>query len=379
MSACAHIALNAHLLSGAASYRTAGIHGYLFNTLSHLPGVDPDLAYTLFVGKGQLPVSPKWAVRRSFLPTDNPGLRIVWEQVLAPLELARIRPDLLHGMAFALPLLWRGPSVVTIFDLSFLRYPQRLSSGRRYYLQAMTRASAHHARRVIAISESGRSEICALLGVSPEKVDVALPGVTQDFYPLPVDRVSRFRTEHRLPERFILYVGTIEPRKNLDTLLSAYAQIPERKDVKLVLAGGKGWQSERLSALIEELGLAQDVIAAGYVSNDALPLWYNASEVFVYPSVYEGFGMPVLEAMACGRPTIVSNSSSLPEVVGSSGVLVPPTDIAAWADALSALLADPALRVALSDQSQKRARQFRWENTARATVETYHKALDGRP
>jgi hypothetical protein len=157
MSAHAHIALSAHLLSGAASYRTAGIHGYLFNTLSHLPGVDPDLVYTLFVGKGQLPVSSKWAIRRSSLPTDNPGIRIIWEQALAPFELARVHPDLVHGMAFAVPLLWRGPSVVTIFDLSFLRYPQRLSIGRRYYLRAITRISAQRARRVIAISESGRS------------------------------------------------------------------------------------------------------------------------------------------------------------------------------------------------------------------------------
>jgi glycosyltransferase involved in cell wall biosynthesis len=379
MSARAHIALNAHLLSGAASYRTAGIHGYLFNTLSHLPGIDPDLTYTLFVGRGRLPVSSKWAVRRSLLPTDNPAIRIAWEQVLAPFELARVQPDLVHGMAFAVPLLWRGPSVVTIFDLSFLRYPQRLSVGRRHYLRAVTNLSARRACRVIAISESGRSEICALLGISPDKVDVALPGVTQDFCPLPAGQVSSFRSKHHLPERFVLYLGTIEPRKNLDTLLRAYAQLPERKEVKLILAGGKGWQSERVDALIDELDLARDVITTGYVSNDKLPLWYNASEVFVYPSVYEGFGMPVLEAMACGRPTVASNSSSLPEVVGPSGILVPPTDIAAWGDALSILLTDPALRADLSARGKERARQFTWENTARATVDAYHKALDGKP
>lgn len=378
MCARAHIALNAHLLSGAASYRTAGIHGYLFNTLSRLPGVDPDLAYTVFVGKGQLPVSSKWAVRRSFLSTENPAIRIVWEQLLAPLELAQVNPDLVHGMAFAVPFLWRGPSIVTIFDLSFLRYPQRLSLRRRYYLRMITRISASHARRVIAISESGRSEICALLGILPGKVDVALPGVAPEFRPLPVLQVNSLRNKYRLPERFILYVGTIEPRKNLDTLLRAYAQIPGSREVKLVLAGGKGWQSEQLSALIQELGLAQDVIIAGYVSNNELPLWYNASEVFVYPSIYEGFGMPVLEAMACGRPVVVSDSSSLPEVVGSSGILVSPTDTAGWAEALSTLLADSALRADFSARGRERARHFTWESTARATVEAYHKVLDGK-
>lgn len=376
MSVRAHVALSAHLLSGAASYRTAGIHGYLFNTLSHLPGIDPELAYTVFVGKGQLPVSSQWAIRRSYLPTDHPGVRIIWEQALAPLELARVQPDLVHGMAFATPLLWPGPSVVTIFDLSFMRYPQRLSTGRRIYLRAITRVSAHRARRVIAISESGKSEICALLGVSPSKVDVALPGVAPDFHSLTAQEVSDFRNRRHLPERFILYVGTIEPRKNLDILLGAYAQMAERKDIKLVLAGGKGWQSERLSALIDDLGLTRDVITTGYINNDELPLWYNSCEVFVYPSVYEGFGIPVLEAMACGRPVIVSDTSSLPEVVGSCGLLVPPTDTKAWVGALSGLLANTAMQRDLSARGQERARQFTWKNTASATVDAYHKALD---
>jgi glycosyltransferase involved in cell wall biosynthesis len=378
MSVRAHIALSAHLLSGAASYRTAGIHGYLYNTLSHLPAVDPDMAYTVFVGKGQLPVSSKWAIRRSSLPTDNPGIRIIWEQVLAPFELAQAQPDLVHGMAFAVPLLWRGPSVTTIFDLSFLRYPGRLRLDRRIYLRAITRVSAHQASRVIAISESGRSEICTLLGVPSAKVDVAPPGVSPDFRPLPAEQVSIFRSHRGLPQRFILYVGTIEPRKNLDTLLHAYAQLPERAEVKLVLAGGTGWRSERLSALIEKLDLSKDVMRTGYISGDELPLWYNASEVFVYPSVYEGFGMPVLEAMACGRPTIASDSSSLPEVVGSCGILVPPVDTTAWATALSKVLANPALRAELALKGRERASQYTWKNTAQATVDTYYKALDGK-
>lgn len=376
MSVRAHIALSAHLLSGAASYRTAGIHGYLYNTLSHLPAVDPDLAYTVFVGKGQLPVSSKWAIRRSCLPTDNPGIRIIWEQLLAPFELAQVQPDLVHGTAFAVPLLWRGLSVTTIFDLSFMRYPGRLSLARRMYLRAITRLSAHRSCRVIAISQSSRSEICTLLDVPPAKVDVAPPGVSHDFRSLPAEQVLQFRSKLGLPQRFILYVGTIEPRKNLDTLLRAYAQLPERKEVKLVLAGGRGWRSERIDTLVDKLNLSSDVIRTGYVSNEELPLWYNASEVFVYPSVYEGFGIPVLEAMACGRPTIVSDGSSLPEVVGSCGILVPPVDTSAWATALSSLLANPALRTQLAQKGQKRASQFTWQNTARATVEAYHKALD---
>jgi glycosyltransferase involved in cell wall biosynthesis len=370
------IALNAHLLSGEASYRSAGIHGYLFNTLAHLPTVDPGFAYTVFAGAGQIPERSDWEVRRSRMPTHNPVLRIVWEQLLAPFELAGLRPDLLHGMAFSLPLLWGGPSVVTIFDLSFLRYPGRLSASRRLYLRLVARASARRARRVIAISESGRQEIHTLLGVPLSRIDVAVPGVGPDFCPLPGGRVADFRSRHRLPERFILHVGTIEPRKNLETLLRAYARLPQRGAVKLALVGGKGWQTDPLFALIDELGLASDLILPGFVSGESLPMWYNSAEIFVYPSLYEGFGLPLIEAMACGVPVVASNTTSLPEAVGPGGVLCPPTDVDAWAETLSNLLGNTAARAEQAARGSEWVKRFAWENTARQTVAAYRRALD---
>jgi glycosyltransferase involved in cell wall biosynthesis len=378
MSVYAHVALNAHLLSGEASYRSAGIHGYLYNTLAHLPEVDPSLTYTVFVGRGQLPDHTGWNVRRSRLPTQRPSVRILWEQVVAPLELARLQPDLLHGMAFALPLLWPAPSVVTIFDLSFLRYPDRLSAARRLYLRLMTRISARRAQRVLAISESGKAEIAMLFGVPAERIDVALPGVGAAFRPLPPAIVADFRRRNNLPERYILHVGTLEPRKNLNTLLRAYARLPQRGTVKLVLVGGKGWQTGPMFALMEELNLEQDVLIPGYVAGDALPLWYNAAEVFAYPSVYEGFGMPLLEAMACGLPVVASNTTSLPEAVGSDGLLLPPDDAEAWADTLSKLLDDESTRAELAARGQQRARSFSWVRTAQQTVATYHRVLDSK-
>lgn len=375
MTVRAHIALNAHLLSREASYRSAGIHGYLFNTLAHLPRVAPDLAYTLFVGSGQPPEQSTWVVRRSRLPTRNPWVRIIWEQCIAPLELGQIHPDLVHGMAFSVPFLWNGLSVVTIFDLSFIRYPARLSASRRLYLHTVTRASAHRARRVVAISQSSKAEICTLLGIPETRVDVALPGVSPDFRPVPADQVVRFRVSRHLAERFILYVGTVEPRKNLDTLLRAYAVLPERKQIKMVLAGGIGWRGERVLKLVEELGLGQDVLMPGYVHTEELPLWYSAAELFVYPSVYEGFGMPVLEAMACGTPVMASDTSSLPEVIGPVGILLPPTNVEVWTKMLTKLLSDQDLRIELSARGRKRAGHFTWENTARETVASYYKAL----
>ena len=370
-----HIALNAHLLSGEASYRSAGIHGYLYNTLACLPEVDPQLAYTVLAGRGQLPSKTDWQVRHSHLPTQNPLVRILWEQFVAPIELAHLQPDLLHGMAFAVPLLWSGPSVVTIFDLSFLRYPEHLGRARRLYLQAATRISARSARRIIAISKSGRHEISTLLGVPENRIDVAVPGVSDQFRPLESSEVATFRAQLNLPDRFIFYLGTLEPRKNLDTLLRAYAALPQRGEVKLVLAGGKGWQTEQIFALIEQLGITGDTLLPGYISGNDLPLWYNAAEIFAYPSVYEGFGIPVLEAMRCGVPVVVSNATSLPEAAGQDSILLPPFGVDAWRDALASLLTNRDKRVQLSEVGQIHAQSFTWHNTAHRLVESYRRAL----
>jgi glycosyltransferase involved in cell wall biosynthesis len=281
-------------------------------------------------------------------------------------------------MAFALPLRWRGPSVVTIYDLSFIRHPERLSAARRLYLRTFTRASARRARRVIAISRSGRDEIHELLGVPLEQIDVAYPGVDESFAPLPPAEVEAFRREKGLPERYILYLGTLEPRKNLDTLIRAYARLPQRRDVKLVLAGGRGWGTDAIFALIEKLGLEGDIIRPGYIAGNELPMWYNAAEIFAYPSVYEGFGMPLVEAMACGVPVITSNTSSLPEAAGPAGVLLPPTDVEAWVGELARLLDDEAVRQNLARRGQQHARKFRWTATARQTADAYHRALSVR-
>ncbi len=371
----AHIALNAHLLSGEASYRSAGIHGYLFNTLAHLPDRDPELAYTVFVGPGHLPERSDWAVRRSRLPTHSPTLRILWEQCIAPLALEQIQPDLLHGMAFSTPLLWGGASLVTIYDLSFLHHPGHLGTGRRLYLGLIVRASARRARRVIAISESGKREIGSTLGIPLSRIDVATPGVGADFQPLPEAQVADFRVRNHLPDRFILCLGTLEPRKNLETLLRAYACIPQRDTVKLVLAGGVGWKTRQLFTLIGELDLERDVILPGYVPGDSLAMWYNSAEIFVYPSLYEGFGLPVLEAMACGTPVVASNTTSLPEAVGPGGILLPPMDVDAWASTLTKLLDRAVLCTELGARGREWAAHFTWEKTAQKTVESYRRAL----
>jgi glycosyltransferase involved in cell wall biosynthesis len=368
-----HIAINAHLLAGDASYRSAGIHGHIYNILACLPDADPGLEYTVFVGRGDPPAHPALHVRRSRWPTQHALVRILWEQIAAPLALARRRPALLHGMAYALPLLWRGPAIVTIHDLSFLRYPAWHSAARRAYLAPITRLSAHRAGYIIAVSQSGKDEIQGLLGIPAEKITVIYNGVAEAFHPSPPEALRAFRARHHPPERYIFYLGTLEPRKNLETLLRAYARLPQRGTVKLVLAGGRGWMYDSALALIEALNLTDNVILPGYLASDLLPMWYNAADVFAYPSLYEGFGMPLLEAMACGTPVIASDASALPEVVGDAGVLVPPTDVEAWTEALVGLLESPSQRAELAAQGLARARLFTWEQSARQTAAAYRR------
>ncbi|MBN2471195.1 MAG: glycosyltransferase family 4 protein [Anaerolineae bacterium] len=370
-----HIGLNAHLLSGEASYRRAGIHGYIANTLAALPAADPALRYTIFVGEGDPPADPAFTTRRAGLPTANPALRILWEQALHPWQLGGL--DLLHGMAFATPILSRVPSVVTVYDLSFIHYPDRLSTARRLYLRAFTRLSAQRARRVIAISASTAADIERLLGIPRDRIDIALPGVGAQYRPLPGDAVAAFRERLGLPARFLLHLGTLEPRKNLTVLLHAYAALPDslRREAPLVLVGGKGWGLDEVHATIVRLGLGDSVRLEGYAPDTDLPLWYNAASALVFPSVYEGWGLPVVEALACGTPVVVSAVSSLPEAAGDAGLKLDPHHVPDWIAGLERALTDEAWRVEARARGLAHAAAFTWEATARAHAACYRRAL----
>jgi len=268
--------------------------------------------------------------------------------------------------------------VVTIYDLSFLLYPESFKRFKRFYLGLFTRLSARRARRIIAISESTKRDVVRLLGVSPEKVEVIYCGTDGAFRPLPEDRVAAFRSKRGLPERFILFVGTIEPRKNVTRLIEAFSTLRpcDFANLKLVIGGAKGWSYQDVFARVEELGLGGEVMFPGYIPVSELPLWYNAAELFVYPSLYEGFGLPPLEAMACGTPVVTANTSSLPEVVGEAGLTVDPLDIEGLAEAMRRVLGDEALRQEMRERGLQRARDFSWTKTAQETVQVYQRAME---
>ena len=366
------MALDSHLLSGDRSYRSAGVHQYILHLLTHLPKAGCQV--TAFLGRrGGLPDEGA-RLLRSRWPTDRPPVRAVWEQLIQPWALRRVGADLVHGPVFVGPLIAPCPLVITIHDLSFLRYPHLFRPANRLYLRIFTRASARRARRIIAVSAHAAEESVRLLGVAREKVDVVYHGVDPWFRPLPPEEVETFRARQGLPARFILYVGTLEPRKNLVRLVEAFARLGD-PDVWLVLVGGRGWYDEEIFARVEELRLKDRVLFPGYVQAEELPHWYNAATVFAYPSLYEGFGLPVLEALACGTPVLTSDRSALPEAAGDGGLLVDPCDVEAIAGGLHRLLTESTLREELRQRGLAHAGRFTWRRTAEETVATYRRAL----
>jgi glycosyltransferase involved in cell wall biosynthesis len=374
-----HVGLNAQLLDFTHTYRSGGISRYIYHLLVALRALDGPERYTAFVG--QVPADPALAPTSHFrlqavgLPTRRPAVRIFWEQCLQPRALQQAGVDLLHALAFALPLSWRGPAVVSFMDLSFLRFPQAFNRANRLYLATMARAAVRRADHLLAISESTRQDLIHLLGAAPERVTVTYCGVDPAFRPLGEAAVAAFRARYSLPPGYILYVGTLEPRKNVPRLLDAYALLRRQRGgaPPLVLVGARGWRQLGLEARVAQLGLDEHVRWLGYLPPAELPLCYNAAGLFVYPSLYEGFGLPPLEALACGTPVVTSNTSSLPEAVGDAALTVAPRDVAALAEAMARVLDDAALCARLRAAGPAWARRFTWRQTAEQTRGVYRR------
>jgi glycosyltransferase involved in cell wall biosynthesis len=379
------IGINAQKLFVSQDYRNAGISRYIGRLTRHLPEVPGRERYLLYTNRDvrHWPEAegPRLRLAPTRLPTTQPVLRILWEQTVLPALALRDGVDLLHCPLNVRPVLSRAPVVLTIHDLTFVRFPDRFHPLKQRYLARLTRLSARRARRILADSAATKRDVEAAFGIPAGRVDVVYPGVDEDFRPYdPGDAADRaalddFREARGLPARYVLYQGTLEPRKNVDKLVEAFAGVARRGlPHALVLAGGKGWGYDAIFRAVERLGLGERVRFPGYVARREQPLWYGAAEAFVYPSQYEGFGLPVLEAMACGVPVITSNTSSLPEVVGDAGVTVDPADVGALEEALVAVLTDGGRAAALGAAGRRRAGGFTWRGAAEACVAAYRAA-----
>jgi glycosyltransferase involved in cell wall biosynthesis len=289
------------------------------------------------------------------------------------------QPDIFWATDHLLPFLSRTASVFTLYDLSFKLFPHVHTVLNRWFLDLMMPRFVQAADAVVVISESTKRDAITYYQIKPDKIHVVYGGVNSRFRPIDApQKLDTVRQTYRLPDRFVLYVGVIEPRKNLSTLFDAFKLI-NLPDVKLVIAGKKGWLYDETLARVQELGLEKNVIFTSFVPGEDLPTLYSLAEAFVFPSLYEGLGLPVLEAMACGVPVICSNVSSLPEVAGDAGLLVAPTDVRGWAEAMTYLTQNAALRAALRERGLRQAARFTWETAARQTREVYRELYAHRP
>lgn len=315
-----------------------------------------------------------------WLKNMHPAYRLVWEQTAFLRLIRQWELDLLHSPHYTMPLLLPIPSVVTFHDLIFFIHPEKHTIAKRYFFPWMMRRSSKKADRIVTDSESTRRDAMRLLGISPEKISTVHLGYQEIFRKITDQTLlESVRQKYSLPNQFIFYAGAIEPRKNVPLLLSAFEQlvlqgIPHH----LVMTGGLGWGYEEVLAQIDSMHARERVHRVGHVPSSELPVFYNLAEVFVYPSIYEGFGLPPLEGMACGTPVITSNISSMPEFVGDAGILVEPNDEGALFQAIRQVLEDQDLRQRLAVEGPRQAANFTWKHTAENTFKIYEEVLASR-
>ena len=357
----------------------SGVGHYTGRLLAHLVQQRPEWEYMLFSNR---PFEPLETELAHALPlVDNFGFsRFVWMQLMLPRIIRQRQPDLCHFPNNTAPLHLSRPSVITIHDASLFLHSRHHPRSRLLALRLLLPHVARRATAVITVSHHARQDLTLLLHLPSEKIHVIHEAAPAGFHPLgdPIQR-RRLRARYNLPEQFVLFVGTMEPRKNLKRLIRAIAQLRRRGcDTRLVLAGPDGWLiNGSLDKEIETLDLQDVVQNLGYVPQEDLPGIYSLATVFAFPSLYEGFGLPPLEAMACGTPVLTSRDSAMAEICGEAAFLVDPLQELAIADGLACLLADSEQREHLRQLGLARAQQYSWERTAGETAVVYENVLNG--
>lgn len=364
----------------------SGVGNYVYQTFKALQLQMKDWEFYFFYGiqssphlrnrPAELYMSGKKIVR--YLRTVYPAYRTTLD-FLFNFDQRRKGFELYHETNY-IPMKFHGPTVLTVFDLSFYLFPETHPAERIRYMERYFYPRLHRVSHYLTISDTVKQEMVKYLSLSPENITVTPLGVDDTFRPIPPPLLNGALSKYALKSgSYILYIGTLEPRKNITNLLRAYALLSRRsrEQYPLVLAGGMGWLMEGLDTEIAKLGIQSTTIKTGYVPREDLPSLYSGAAVFVYPSLYEGFGLPPLEAMACGAPVITSNVSSLPEVVGEAGIQVPPEDVKRLSEEIESLLGDDQRRTFLIQKGLERAKQFTWEKCAAMTLEVYDQVIQG--
>ncbi len=347
-------------------YVRTGTETYTWQLLQALGVLDRRRRYLLYTnGPAHLPPLPA-----NFRVRDLPFPRL-WTHLRLSLEMAQNPPDLLFVPAHVLPPVRPRRTLVTVHDLGYRYAPEGHTLFQRLYLELSTRWNARVATRVLALSHGTRQDLIRFYRIPPERIVVVHPGVDHArFHPLPPDLVRRRLEPLGLRPGYFLFVGTVQPRKNLMNLVYGYIRARRGREAfpPLVVAGRRGWKAAGLEAL---LARTPGVVRLGYVPDRVLPVLYNGALALALPSRFEGFGLPVLEALACGTPVLASRAGGLPEAVGEGGILVDPDDVGGIAEALERLAGDEALRARLGRAGRAHARAFRWSEAARRVLDQF--------
>lgn len=386
-----HIGINAQLLSFSHNYRNGGVSRYIRSLLTELAKHPGEHEFTVFVN-GQAVIEQLTSMsichpQITYVPAtwseSQPTARIAWEQLTLPSLIRQKRIDVLHSPVNVLPemLPQHCAGVVTLHDLAFLRFPAVLTRSKRLYHRTFTVRSLRRATMIIAVSESTRQDAIELVGIPAKHIQTVYTCINERFSNVSKeDEAHALRQKYGLTGDFLLYLGTLEPRKNIPTLIEAYARLRQtyNRQEKLVIAGGKGWLYDTVFEKVQALGLESEVIFPGFVPDEEQATWYATATAFVYPSLYEGFGLPVAEALASGTPTVTTTVSSLPEAGIGVALTVEPHDVAAMADALYTALTDAALREKCRAMAPSIAERFSAHMMVQHTLRVYEQAASLR-
>lgn len=368
------------LITNSIDERSGGIGTYSYQLIKNMNILDQTNEYSL------IHHTPKYIdiyqnnseiLIKSY---SNHYKATVWKLINAPLKLKTVKSlDLVHDLNGIGPLSFNMPfkKVVTIHDMIPVLFPDAFDFPIASIYKYLLPKTLKSASKIITVSNCTKEDIISYYNVSSEKIKVIYNAVDERFTPQKSQEIAKVRNRYGLNFPFILYVGTLEPRKNIPFILKAFHNIRKNYiDYKLVIAGKKGWKYKEIFDTINALNLQNHVVFTGYVLDEDLPGLYAAADLFVYPSLYEGFGLPPLEAMACGTPVITSNTSSLPEVVGDAGIMVDPHNVNKLADSICRVLSNKKLKECMVEKGLEKAREFSWERCASETLNVYEEVYN---
>jgi len=375
------IGIDARKILNPEKGEAAGIGHYTYHLLRHLLEIDKKNKYVLFfdyrLAKKKLEKFKQKNVEIKYLPFYHYKryLGLVYSRLLVTATLARENLDVFHFPAGNIPAKYTGKKILTVHDLAVWKHPDLFARPERRQARSITSSTLKNVEKIITVSRATASDIKEIFKVGDEKIKVIHNGIDKRFFIAPrAVQIKKNLLKYRIKKDYILYLGQLEPRKNLTRLIGAFTELKRRylkENFQLVIAGRSGWLAKEIRHIATETEYYEDIIFTGYVEPDDLTSIFGGAKLFVFPSIYEGFGMPVVEAMACQVPVVLSDTPALKEVAAGAGVFVNPYNISGLAEAMWKVLNNNSLRETLIKNGLERAHQFNWEKCARETLKVY--------